>query len=265
MKEYTLEKTSPNKFLMKKEDTQIFLPRMRLESDEAEIKQVAENVNLLLNSVTALFGNGGTRMVVSEPTLNGCEIKIYSENKQYTAIEKEKYDFLRSSRKEGLWHEAFLTPYIARVYYTHYFFQVFPTKDFKETMNLLIDEPSIKDGINLYPFTRRIDKMVSAINALFYKQELQPTREKIDNLVGLTFNLPKSLIADKRVQKLLGTGENNYNILNANLIRAADLGYDDRMIKLFYVHDYFPNSLKEAQELKDLPYSMFEAVVGKAK
>jgi hypothetical protein len=250
---------------MKKENTLIFLPRMMLESDEPIIKQVAEKVNELINSMTALFGDNGIRINTSEPTPNGCEIKIYGGNKQYAAIEEYKYDFLSYSKKDTLWHEAFLMPYIARVYYTRDFFQIFPTEEFREMMKLLIGEPVTKDGINFYPFMRRIDKMIPAINALFLKQDIQPTSEKRYNLMGLATNLPNRLLKDKRVQKLLGTSENNHNVLNANLVRAADLGYNDKMVKLFYVHDYFPSNPKEAQELNNLPYSMFETVVRKAK
>lgn len=139
-----------------------------------------------------------------------------------------------------------------------------PSSLLKHAMNDLLSESSIarKGSFNHESFSNLIDNLIIEIDKLFTKQGYQPTVEMRDNLVSLIWGINTKLLEVNEIKSLLGTDRESHNFNNPNLIKAAAEGYDEILVKTFYVYNYYPTDAEEAESLKTLSPKMLRAVLG---
>lgn len=109
------------------------------------------------------------------------------------------------------------------------------------------------------------DNTIDAIDELFLEQGFEPTDNARHNLIGLVQNLPTYILEKQEVQNLFGTDVKTHSINNPNLIRLAAKGVNDKMIRMFYVHDIYPDSIEEVEDLAHIPIESLYAIWGSEK
>lgn len=132
-------------------------------------------------------------------------------------------------------------------------------------MQILVPESEHpkKRTITFEQFSDLVDSMVLSIDNLFTQQNIKPTSEKRDNLISLAYGLNKSLRRGKKFNELLGTTPETYCLTHPALIKAAAKGYNDGILKMFYVNKYNPKSIEDISFFENMPFDMLEAVLGK--
>lgn len=233
---YSFTTQANNKFCMVKNGKEICLPKALAASEEEVIKQLADGINSLINKLSSFFGIENVNPYSFGNNISG-EVRVYRASKQYEEVEALEILRFDANGSETRWHKAFLTPLIARMYYTRNFFQVAPSDEFRDVMELLIGIPKSISGITPQILEAHIDNMTDAIDKLFIQQGLQATGQNRFNLLSLIFHLSKEVREDEKVKRLLGTETSVHNLTNPNLIKAASLGQNDETVRLFYILD----------------------------
>lgn len=133
----------------------------------------------------------------------------------------------------------------------------------KLVASLLPIEDHLTDAkITRSQFSKVADKVTTAIDALFAAEGIEATEQNRSNLIGLAVNLGANLTKNKKVNALLGTTHGTHNITNPALVHAANKGYTDSLIKLFYIENYFPKDDDEIETLMGLPFNMVKTIIG---
>lgn len=125
-----------------------------------------------------------------------------------------------------------------------------------------VDTEFIKQMLSYDEFSYLFDKAVTNMDNLFLAQGFKPTIEKRSNLVSLAFDLHSNIATHPEVVRLLGISPDVSQLSNPRLIQAAEEGYNDSIIKLFYSHKYFPKDTQEMLELKALSYTLLSPTLG---
>jgi hypothetical protein len=105
-----------------------------------------------------------------------------------------------------------------------------------------------------------VDNTIDAIDELFLEQGLEPTDNARHNLIGLVQNLPTYILEKQEIKDLFGIDVKTHSINNPNLIRLAAKGVNDNMIRMFYVHDIYPGSIEEVEDLAHMPVETLYAI-----
>lgn len=198
---------------------------------------IVNAVNTLVDKFANLFGSDHVS-IMSHGTPYSGTVGLHRISKEYDEQEFENLILAVSSGSnldENRWTDAQAPSSIGHFSYTHNFFQVAPSQKFREIMELLIGVPKGRSGIAPNIMEGYLDQMTSAIDELFIQQSIEPTAQNRSNLLGLAWSINSKVQNDEKVQKLLGTKLNDYNILNPNLVKAASVGHNEKDVRLFYV------------------------------
>lgn len=122
----------------------------------------------------------------------------------------------------------------------------------KPLLNIELDQ-----AIQAVEFDVLVENTIAAIDNLFIEQGITPTDASRHNLISLAVNLP---MYNQQIQNLIEAGPQAHTIDNPNLIRLASQGVNDRLLKMFYAYEVYPESVEDMLELVDVPIEMLYGI-----
>lgn len=220
--------------------------------------ELAAKVDNTLNAYDKLVGKENNYVI---PT------GIINERKGEIAIRysnMEKYFFVRDSYSpifdRNPWKLLEVAPSLGRVHYFNNNNVVIENApEMTNISNMLLGEPVSPTQTDT-EFELFIEKIIEAIDNLFIQEGFQPTIQMRSNLLSLTQNMTGELIVNEKIHTLLNATLSSHRIDNPQLVKLAAKGVHDTMLKIFYAHDTYPESVEEMLGLANLPFELFHSI-----
>lgn len=249
---------SDGRFYLARDQNHIPLPfqERRMPTTDSEIYlELAAKIDNTLNVYDEFMGKGNNYVI---PT------GIINERKGEIAIRyhnMEQYFVVRDSYSPNFdrnpWIRLEKTPSLGRVHYFNNNNVVIENApEMTNLSNALLGEPVAPTQTDT-EFELFIEKIIEAIDNLFIQEGFQPTIQMRSNLLSLTQNMTGELIVNEKIHTLLNTTLSSHRIDNPQLVKLAAKGVHDTMLKIFYAHDTYPESVEEMLGLANLPFELF--------
>lgn len=250
-----LEKEHPISSSLTNEDIKEKYARLAIQLDKA------------IDKISDFFGKNNVSVFPYNSVLNSF-VPICFENEKFEIL-KEKYhykhsqDTLSTIAKRS--NNSFTIATLASIKYNKKNeIKIHMYAPLQRINKALINTQNQKfTTVNSYDeFMNKIDFLKSGIDKLFTQQGFEPNETNRVNLLSLAVNLNKKTLKTAGVKKMLGITDEDYTITNPNLIKAAVEGYNDALVRLCYIHNYYPKNSDELQLFTALPYESTDAILG---
>lgn len=134
--------------------------------------------------------------------------------------------------------------------------------DFTNVLSMVLDKKVPTKNISLDSFNTLLNEAALAMDNLFIQQGIEPSSDKRGNLISLLLGISSYLLIDEDIRNILKVERpGDHNIFNTNIVRLAGGGLDNSVLKLFYVHEYYP-TIEQLEDLTSVPYSMLSGIIG---
>lgn len=154
------------------------------------------------------------------------------------------------------WLKVEQSPHLGIIHYTEDNIEVHISKELQQLASMFSEELCPLEQ-ECTQFLRFIDDLIKNIDNLFIQQGYKPTNKMRINLISLVYGSTEDILGKQEIQRLLGTTLETHTITNPNLIHLAAKGCNDTILKVFYVHNVYPETTEDMLELTSMPFNLF--------
>jgi hypothetical protein len=248
------------RFYLLKEKDMIPLPFKAQLSilDPADYTELATKIDNTMSTFDKLMGQENNYSI---PTgiINESKGEItirYFNQKQYSAM-KDSYS---PNFDRNPWMKLERTPSFGRI---HYFkndtVEIELAPELMEIATLLLGAP-VKPTQTDTEFSESVESIIEAIDNLFTQEGFQQTTHMRSNLISLAYGMTGELVVSEKIHNLLNTTLSKHRINNPQLIHLAAKGVHDNILKMFYAHETYPESVEEMVGLAAMPFEMLYSI-----
>lgn len=240
----------------------MLIPRVRRTwFRDSDLDKIGLGLNEVINKLYEFLGNDNIDLS-SEARVFDSFVEIIDYDRKYEKVSEDKRSEYLSSFSSNPWERADKYYSYCRFSYATKNSRVALNDDFANILSMIIDKKVTTKDITLDSFSTLLDKAALAMDNLFIQQGIEPSAEKRGNLISLLLGISSYLLIDEDIRNILKIERpGDHNILNANIVRLAGGGLDNSVLKLLYVHEYYP-TIEQLKELTSVPYSMLSGIIG---
>lgn len=267
-----------SKYFLKRGSTSLDLPVLNkkgLKANADDLVGVSERLDVLLRSVGGVLDDQRFSAVSKSRYKAGEAIFKCLDNSYQNFIYKRYPDFPYSSstytsvEKAKLLRakDTFADGSLFRVTYRSngsFAFQMNPNVEHmlnSSTDSETFDYKKVADYDTCLGYLKALRKK---LDGRLTSEGYEPTLENRSNLLSLVLGLNLTLARNYEISRRIGAGNSKrkLNIDQPMLIRAAAEGYNDGILKIFYINNYYPANAEELKSFKNIPYDMLDNILG---
>jgi hypothetical protein len=240
----------------------LFIPRgIRALFRDPELDKLGLGLNEVINKIYEFLGNDNIDLN-SEARGVDSFVEIIDYDRKYEKVSEDKRSGYLSSFSSNPWERADRYYSYCRFSYAQKNPRIALDDDFANVLSMVLDKKVPTKNISLDSFNTLLDEAALAMDNLFIQQGIEPSSDKRGNLISLLLGISSYLLIDEDVRNILKVERpGEHNIFNTNIVRLAGDGLDNSVLKLFYVHQYYPTT-EQLKDLVSVPYSMLSGIIG---